>query len=1077
VVAGDPPSVAFAKTTRPAIGSIVPRERLFTRLDGAPGRIVAWISGPPGSGKTSLAASYLEARRYRVLWYQIDPDDADVATFFHYLSHAARKLDGSPAARDLPAFSPQLESDVASFSRKFFRQLFARAKAGVALVLDNLHVVPPESPLHAALEAAFSQIPKNSCLIVTSRSDPPPSFARLRVTGEMVCIGWESLRIEGRELAEIAKLRGHVLHEAAVSQLQERTQGWAAGIVLMLEHVKLSGRIAELPGDAAPRAIFDYLAGEIFNRFEPKTQQFLLRIACLPRMTAGIAEALSGEPKAARLLLNLALNDYFVNEVPSEDGRVYQMHPLLRDFLRSRAAQELPEALAADQLQRAAALLRGAGHLEDAVSLLIESRSWAEIAKVVGEEAYTMLAQGRSETLGGWLDLLPAELLGADPRLLHAFGICRVHISPRAARRFFERAFEGFRSAGDAKGMSSSCCGVIDAVVREFDDLTQLDHWIGVLEGSLGQGAPASAQALDSAAATTLVRAVLLRDPGNPGFDARLAQAERAAAADIGDMASEVRAELSLARVTAVMLRGDYARAGVMIEDLGSRSQGAPARARIALAMAAAVYHVLMGAHQRALDAAHEALAAAEAEGMHSYDGWLRAIAAAALLGTGDRDAARSELQILEASAVPLRRGDRSLVSYLRAWLAWLDGDAALAQREARAAVALTVETGIPVFECLARVAWAQLAADGNDRRGCEAQLRAAAALAARARSPLLRFAVELAAADAARQAKDEPAALRSLAQAFALGREHGFDYVPWWRSRAVAELCEFGLRHAIEPQYARALVRARSLVPRTPPLRVRGWPWPYSICTLGRVEIARDGAPVEFSGKGPGRPVELLKVLLALGGHNIRADQLADALWPHVDADYAYKSFTATLHRLRRLLGDDDALTLRDGRLGVNAALIWLDTWALEQLIADLDDALRAPAGARPDLKVLTDDLFALYRGPFLPDESEQPSYIACREQMRARLLRCLARIARSWEEAGRMDAASDCYVRLIEADALFEAPYRNLMLLYQRGGEPGEARAVYERLRTILAMRLKTMPSSETQAVFAGLGIAASR
>ena len=51
-------SVAFAKTTRPAVGAIVHRERLFLRLDAAPGRTVTWISGPPGSGKTSLAASY-----------------------------------------------------------------------------------------------------------------------------------------------------------------------------------------------------------------------------------------------------------------------------------------------------------------------------------------------------------------------------------------------------------------------------------------------------------------------------------------------------------------------------------------------------------------------------------------------------------------------------------------------------------------------------------------------------------------------------------------------------------------------------------------------------------------------------------------------------------------------------------------------------------------------------------------------------------------------------------------------------------------------------------------------------------
>ena len=77
----------------------------------------------------------------------------------------------------------------------------------------------------------------------------------------------------------------------------------------------------------------------------------------------------------------------------------------------------------------------------------------------------------------------------------------------------------------------------------------------------------------------------------------------------------------------------------------------------------------------------------------------------------------------------------------------------------------------------------------------------------------------------------------------------------------------------------------------------------------------------------------------------------------------------------------------------------------------------------------------------------------------------------ARAQEEAGRAEAAADLYVRCIESDPLFEAAHRNLMLLFQRRGEQAEARAVYERLRTVLSMRLKMMPSAETQAVFAAL------
>jgi LuxR family maltose regulon positive regulatory protein len=430
-------TVAFAKTTRPALGFVVARERLFARLDGGAARSVAWISGPPGAGKTTLAASYLEARRYRSLWYQLDPDDADVATFFHYLGHAASKLDGM---RDLPAFSPQYRSDAASFARKFFRQLFARAKPPFALVLDSLHEVPADSALHGLLEIAFSQVPRHCAVIVTSRSDPPAALARMRLTGEMTCVGWEDLRIAPDELAAIAKLRGQQLSEEAAAQLRERTQGWAAAMVLMLEHAKLAGRVAEPPEEATPQVVFDYLAGEIYDRFEPETRRFLARVACLPRMTTGVAQALSGEPMAARLLINLAHNDYFVSEVLTDEGRIYQLHPLLREFLHSRAALEDPAALGAEHLRRAAALLAEAGQTEDAVALLVECRDWDQIARVAALEAPAMLAQGRSETLAGWLELLPPALLAADPGLLYAAGACRLHASPRAARRYFELA-------------------------------------------------------------------------------------------------------------------------------------------------------------------------------------------------------------------------------------------------------------------------------------------------------------------------------------------------------------------------------------------------------------------------------------------------------------------------------------------------------------------------------------------------------------------------------------------------------------------------------------------------------------
>src|SRR5262249_6688815 len=154
------------------------------------------------------------------------------------------------------------------------------------------------------------------------------------------------------------------------------------------------------------------------------------------------------------------------------------------------------------------------------------------------------------------------------------------------------------------------------------------------------------------------------------------------------------------------------------------------------------------------------------------------------------------------------------------------------------------------------------------------------------------------------------------------------------------------------------------------------------------------------------------------------------------------------------------------------NKALIWTDIWAIERLFDDFDSRTRTKDANGGDLRrKFADEALSLYRGPFLPDESEQPSYIACREQIRARLLRILARVARAWEETRAQEVAADTYLRFIEADELCEPLYRNLMQCFQRSGATFDALTTYERLRTILATRLKTMPSAETQSLYASL------
>ncbi len=1054
--APDSRSVAFAKTTRPQLGAIVARERLFQRMDGAPGRTLVWISGPPGAGKTSLAASYVETRQRRCLWYEMDTDDADVATFFHYFGHAALRLDAERIG-SLPTFAPENGSRLASFARRFFRQALTRVKAPLTVVLDGLGPMPAESPLFEVLEAAVAQVPSGGCVIVTSRFDPPAALARLQASGEMVRIDAGMLNVEPDELAQIAKLRGQALSTEAVSQLHQRTGGWAAGLVLMLEHSKLSGALPNWPEESTPRVVFDFLAGEIFDRFELKMQQFLLRLACLPRVTARLAQQLTGEEKATRLLLNLALNNYFVSEVRWPEGQGFQLHPLMRDFLLNRAALDLPEVLEAPHLRLAAGLLRESGQVEDAVALLIRCRDWTLLAEVAADEARTMIAQGRGDTLALWLEALPPATLAAAPRLDQAYAITRLAASPRTARRHFERAFEAYGGLNDVAAQLQCGVGVIDALINEFDDLAALDLWRQRLAAMLPGARALLARDDCDAAQVAILRASLLRPAqALPGQQAAIDAAPR-----------WVRAALAL-------WQGDWGTAAALLEGRTGGDAQESSQAALRGALVASLAGLVSGQFALARERALEGLRLTEQEGAAGYDAFLHAVVVACALSEDDADLARAQLQWFETDAAQLRRGDRAILHCLRSWFSRLDGDPVRAQRDARSAVALACELGLVWLECLARCMLALLLAQARDERGSEAQLRSAQLLLSGDTSPLLQVPLALAMAGVAVQNQQLPQALAALGDAFHTGREYAVVHMPGWSAQDAAEMCVLALQHGIEPDYARRLVRERKLSPKVPPLLVKSWPWPIRIHTLGRFEIAAHDTPVEFSGKGPGRPAELLKLLVSLGAQAVRVYQLADALWPHVDADFAHKSFTAALHRLRRLLDDDEAVLLRDGRLSLHPDIVWTDTWALDQVLSEIENATRLPtARKRPDpaLRESVQQALALYPGPFLPDESEHPGYIAFREQLRARLLRCVARAARHWEEAGDFDTAADFYLQLLQADSMFEAPYRNLMLCYQRHGDVGAARDVYERLRTTLSMRLKIMPSAQTQAVYAGL------
>ena len=328
-----------AKLSRPRLFEALPRTRLFERLDTERHRAIVWLSGPPGAGKTTLASTWLETQRGHALWYRIDEDDADPATFFHHLTRLATAHTRKRSLH-LPVLTSEYLHALPGFARRFFAAFYAALPANSSLVFDRWEAADAVT-LDALLDVAITELPEGLRLLVTSRAEPSPSLLHWQTHGAMAQLQSPELRLtlaEARALAADAPDAADLLHA--------RADGWTAGFVLLLNHLRRTSDAGPEQGHAEPESLFAYFAHERFADSSEALRALLLHSALLPAFTAAQAAALSNNPEAPDLLLRLYREHYFIdrNENPEPS---YRYHDLFRAFLLQQGRTHLDPALRA----------------------------------------------------------------------------------------------------------------------------------------------------------------------------------------------------------------------------------------------------------------------------------------------------------------------------------------------------------------------------------------------------------------------------------------------------------------------------------------------------------------------------------------------------------------------------------------------------------------------------------------------------------------------------------------------------------------------------------------------------------
>jgi DNA-binding SARP family transcriptional activator len=1026
---------------------------------------VLWITGPPGCGKTALVSSYIESRRLPCLWYKVDEADADLSSFFYYLGLAAAKA-APRKKRRLPLLTPERMPGLSVFAQRYFEDLSSMLPVPCLLVFDDCHRIREGSVFFDTLREGISRLAPGIGAVLVSRSDPHPSFARDRANRLMETFGWEDLRLTFEEAAGIVKLqRKGRPPPGLVRDLFDRTDGWAAGLVLLLERTGMEGVSPRTVGPQMPAEIIDYFGSEIFRRLDEERRTFLLRTAFLPRMTASMAEKLTGVERAGSILSEMNRNNQFTKKNPQREP-VYEYHDLFREFLLERATAVYSGEQLSGIRKTAAALLEEYGYIEDAAVLHRGSGDWSALARLILSQARDLVTQGRYQTMLEWLGALPRGALDDDPWLLYWNGVCLMPFSPAESRARFEEALRKFDARREAPGVFRSWSGVVESIITPVENLTPLDYWINLLPRLLEKYGGLPSGEIGDEVTCWMYRALAHRQ--YPRADVEL-WTPRALAVAQTTTDKRLKFMLTLGILVSFQITKGTMEAERLVASLREvlKQPDATPLMRLFVDALEAVLLDLIARHDRCLRVTTDGLAFAEKMGVHVLDAFLQGYAAGAAQNLRDFETAKRFLDQMASKLDTMKPLPLGLFHHLTAADALNRRDLAKAAFHSKECLRLWEESGFITHLPGALV----LTAHAHHALGEDEEAFRLVSEARRIGHEIEQsFGVWISYLTESYfqlQRNDDAAAIAPLKKGLQVGREVGLFGILQRLTSMFEKVSAKALEEGIEVEYVRELIRRNRLAPDPANPVLERWPWSVKVHTLGRFGLLVEDRPVEFGRKVQQKPLALLKALVALGGREVPEAKLTESLWPEADGDLAHHSFEVALSRLRKLLGNEEALVLKEGRLSLSSQHCWVDVWAFERSLGQAEKTRKEGT----ETIGLFEKSLSLYKGSFLQSE-EMTCAASPREKLRGGFLRAVAHLGQCYEERERWEEAVSCYGKGIEADDLAEVLYRRLMVCHIRQGREAEALSVYRRCRKMLSSVLGVDPSAETRALAASLG-----
>lgn len=1029
------------KILPPDYDHVFERKNLYEIIKQRQTSKVIWINGEPGSGKTTFIANYLKKQQEPFIWYRADANEKNFEDFFYFLTLAAEK--NYPRKKlKLPVFTSEYANDLESFVRVFFRQLFASLTNESTIVLDNCQELEKNVFFTQMLQIVLNELPQGLQLICISRNRPNNGLRRLYLNNELFEISNFELKFNDLESQAFLRWLNPQLDDRQIHLVQSKTQGWAAGMVLMAEQFDKADFVDDLD---ASKNIFDYLVSEIISQLPKKLHEFLVSNALFSQLSVEMGIALTGFREAKPYLDKLVAKNFFIERTAGPNPS-FRYHPLFRNLLLTQADDLFSKKDWRKLQNKAAIILVQQGRYTEALELYKQIQDWPFLRDLLLQKADQLIKSGRHQTVSQLMEALPNDYLSKDEWLCYWYAVALKAIDPTLAEEYLEKCYQQFIINNDVKGIYSAWQAAVESIVISWDDFSRLRIWMVRFDEIRSNYSNCPSIELKVRFYATAVQALTFYNPNHLWLRGLI-------------RISEGLLRFSPLKIVKVMLSiplGHYYVATCQLTKLqiiapylksALDSETLPALPKIMSTYLLGMLNLNTADATKALTYSYQGLEFSNTSGIHVFKGLLLANTISCHICSGDLPSARKALQKSIKSENNRQRMFIALNYSYAAWLEALEGNKNYALEQNQQALQLTKSIGIEMGYVCSLAIKVQILAELEQWKKAEQTFTLLSVIVKDTNNQHNLTQYYLSDAWLAYLQNDQARLLIAVKNLLQMLRAEQVFFFFGLRPEVLSPLCLWAIENNIEDKFAVRLLKSNQLFSR-PPLYIEKWPWPVRIYSFGSFNIEIDGKLINKSGKSQKKIFELLSVIVLLGGRNVDGDQLGEILWPDADGDLARRSLETALHRLRKLIGRE-AVLVNAGMISLNDNYCWLDLWSFEMTAAELENILKNSKKQSLVVKLI-ERLLKLYQDTFLKN-SNSGLAILKQEQLLNKLCLLLDQATDFYEQFEKNEYICFLLRKNLELNPLQEANYYRLMAHYIELNQPEQALQIYQQCQRI--------------------------